>query len=430
MLRLTYVLAVWQAYQLHRRRQVSLITGIVPQQKRSLLFIGVTFVTPALSANATYYIEASNGSCNNSSLASVQVIVNSLPSAPTLVNGSLTTCSGSQVTLNIVNTLQGFTYNWYTAASGGTPVFTGGTFVTPVINATITYYAEAVNPGGCASSTRTPATVTASPSPVNPLVNSIGTTICAGNSTTLTVTNNDPSITIKWYADATGGNALFTGNSFTTPVLTAAATYFAEADNSGGCTSASRTVAMVVVLQPLAAPFVTVTASTENSVTFSWTAVSGAAGYQVSLDNGITFTPAGSNDLSYTVNGLQPGQSVTIIVKATGSTDCQQAVNSLAVTGTTANLLTSKLFIPNAFSPNGDGRNDVFQVFGNTINSMTMSIYDQWGELLFRSTDQAKGWNGTYKGKYEPVGVYVYYVDAVLNGGQRITKKGTIDLLR
>ncbi len=398
--------------------------------KTNLLFTGVTFATPALTATTTYYIEAGNGSCNSSSLASVRVVVNSLPSAPAIVNSSFTACSGSQVTLNIANTLQGFTYNWYNTASGGTPVYTGGTFVTPVINTGTVYYAEAVNPGGCASSARTPATITALPAPVNPMVNSTGTTICAGNSTTLTVTNNDPSVTIKWYADATGGTALFTGNSFTTPVLTTAATFYAEAQNSGGCTSATRTAATVVVLQPLAAPSVTVTATTETSVTFSWTEVSGAAGYQVSLDNGLTFTPTGSNDLSYTVNGLKAAQSVALIVKATGATDCQQGANSAAVTGTSTDPLASQVFVPNAFTPNGDGRNDVFLVYGNAIQSVIMSVYNQWGELIFRSENQSKGWDGTYKGTNQPVGVYVYYVDVTLNGGQRITKKGTIDLLR
>ena len=399
--------------------------------KTNLLFTGVTFVTPYLTATTTFYIEASNGSCANSSLASAQVIVNSLPSAPILVNSSLTTCSGSQVTLNISNTLQGFTYNWYNTASGGTPVFSGGTFVTPVINANTTYYAEAVNPGGCASSTRTPVTVNASPSPVSPVVNAIGTTTCAGSNTTLTVTNTDPSVVIKWYADIKGGTALFTGNVFTTPILTATTAFYAEAENSGGgCISPTRTLATVVVLQQLAAPAVTVSATTETSVTFSWTAVSGATGYQVSLDNGATFIPADGNDLNYTANGLTAEQSVTLIVRATGQTDCQQSANSSAVTGAATAPSASQVFVPNAFSPNGDGRNDVFLVYGNAIQSMNMSVYNQWGEMIFRSTNQSNGWDGTYKGTNQPVGVYVYYVQVTLNGGQKITKKGTIDLLR
>ncbi|MEO6981068.1 MAG: gliding motility-associated C-terminal domain-containing protein, partial [Mucilaginibacter sp.] len=64
------------------------------------------------------------------------------------------------------------------------------------------------------------------------------------------------------------------------------------------------------------------------------------------------------------------------------------------------------------------------------IKSLKFYIYSQWGELLFMSQSQQNGWDGTFKGKAEPAGVYVYYVELVLTNGEQVNKKGTITLLR
>jgi len=86
--------------------------------------------------------------------------------------------------------------------------------------------------------------------------------------------------------------------------------------------------------------------------------------------------------------------------------------------------------VPNAFTPNSDGKNDAVHVHSESIQSMIFYIYDQWGELVFTSTDIQNGWDGTYKGKKEPVGVYVYYVQATMIDGRKVTKNGTITLLK
>ena len=400
--------------------------------KTNLLFTGTSYTTAAITANTTYYVDASNGSCSSSTLATVQVNVANPPAAPILVNGAATACNGSQVTLSISNPQDGFTYNWYPAVTGGTPINTGTSFTTPVLTANTTYYAEAVNNNGCASLSRTAATVTVSPSPTAPQVNAPGAAICPGSSVTLTATTTDAAATIKWYDSATGGNLLSTGGSFTTPALSANTTYYAEAVNSGGCSSPTRTAVTVTVLQVLAAPVVRVTVTTATTITFGWTAVPGATGYEYSLDNGATFTmvTGDADGLSYTASGLLPLNSVSIIVRALGTSACQQSANSAAVTGTTTNPLNNQIYIPNAFTPNGDGNNDTFLVYGNTLKTVSMYIYDQWGGLLFTSNSQSAGWDGTFRGKAQPVGVYVYYVEATLNDGQVIKRKGTINLLR
>jgi gliding motility-associated-like protein len=401
--------------------------------KTTLVNTGETFTTGPVNANATYYVEAVSGSCSSATLASIQVVAVDAPDAPVLVNGnSINDCQGGQATLTIANPQPGFTYNWYSSASGGTPAGTGISFTTPALSVSTIYFAEAVNVTGCPSAARTSVTVTVTTAPITPQASTDGTTICPGTSTTVSATSGTPGAVIKWYADATGGAVLATGTSFTTPTLTATTIYYAEAEVTGGCVSTTRTPVTVTVLGPLTAPVVTVDATTASSVTFAWQAVTGASGYQVSIDNGQHFiTPSsGATGLTHTVTNLQPAQAVTIIVRANGNSDCQQSANSAAVTGTSSNPFGNGLFIPNVFTPNGDGSNDVLFVYGNTIKSLTLSIYDQWGELQFKSTNKSSGWDGTYKGTNQPVGVYVYYVEATMNDGQVVKKKGTVTLLR
>jgi gliding motility-associated-like protein len=203
------------------------------------------------------------------------------------------------------------------------------------------------------------------------------------------------------------------------------------AANSAGCSAATRTPATVSVFPILDAPVVTVGATTSSSVIFTWAAITGATGYQVSTNGGQTYTAI--TGLADTVSNLKAAQSVTIIVQAKGTLTCQLSTASAAVTGTATNTATNAndvVFVPNAFTPNGDGRNDILYVYSQNIKTFKFYIYDQWGELLFTSTSLQNGWDGTYKEAKEPAGVYVYYVEAVMNDGQNVKKKGTITLLK
>ncbi|HEX8332367.1 MAG TPA: gliding motility-associated C-terminal domain-containing protein, partial [Segetibacter sp.] len=87
-------------------------------------------------------------------------------------------------------------------------------------------------------------------------------------------------------------------------------------------------------------------------------------------------------------------------------------------------------FIPNAFSPNGDGKNDLFLLMGTTINKGRVRVFNQWGEILFATEDIRKGWDGNSKGRPQPVGIYVYEVHVTMHNGTEIKRKGFINLIR
>jgi gliding motility-associated-like protein len=396
--------------------------------KDNLLFSGTSFPTGPLSAAKTYYVEASNGTCS-SVLAQIQVGMAPTPTAPALVENPVSVCAGSTATLNIQNPQAGFTYNWYSNATDEVPLNTGLSFITPAIATGATYYAEAVNVGGCASDTRTAVNVNTI---ALPQIAVNGTAICPGTTATLTVSSSDSDNTILWYTSASATTPVYTGNSFTTPNLNSSTSYYVGAVNASNCSIATRVKVNVTMLQQLDAPVVSVDATTNSSIAFKWNAVTGAKAYQVSIDNGQTYSQpsSGANGLSHTVSGLHFNEQVTILVQALGASSCQLSGSSTAVTGNAISPNGSQIYVANAFTPNGDGNNDIVYVHGEGIKSIAFYVYDQWGELIFTSTDKNKGWDGYYKGTREPVGVYVYYVKAVTNSGLQLNKKGTITLLR
>ncbi len=87
-------------------------------------------------------------------------------------------------------------------------------------------------------------------------------------------------------------------------------------------------------------------------------------------------------------------------------------------------------FVPNAFSPNSDGNNDILYVRGNYISSFDLKIYDRWGEMVFGSTELDRGWDGTFRGKELEPAVYVYHLDVTCLDGERNLEKGNITLIR
>ncbi|MFN8283382.1 MAG: PKD domain-containing protein [Chitinophagales bacterium] len=89
------------------------------------------------------------------------------------------------------------------------------------------------------------------------------------------------------------------------------------------------------------------------------------------------------------------------------------------------------VFLPNTFTPNGDGQNDILLVLGPGVQSVKeFRIFNRWGELVFETRDMSIGWDGTYKGEKLTPAVFVYYVDVQCIDGRRTMKKGNITLIR
>ena len=88
-------------------------------------------------------------------------------------------------------------------------------------------------------------------------------------------------------------------------------------------------------------------------------------------------------------------------------------------------------YFPTAFSPNGDGVNDVFKaVKYPPFKNFRLSIYNRWGEKVFETTNAAEGWNGVYKDVAQPLGVYVWMAAYTFADGNSENRSGNVSLVR
>lgn len=103
-----------------------------------------------------------------------------------------------------------------------------------------------------------------------------------------------------------------------------------------------------------------------------------------------------------------------------------------SVTVNVVNLLCEApfIFIPNAFTPNGDGVNDRFRVRGNNIDAVYLTIFNRWGQRVFESRDPEAAWDGTFKGEQLPPDVYGYYALVQCFDGSTFEREGNLTLIR
>lgn len=174
-----------------------------------------------------------------------------IPSIDGVTQSAKAICSGASPVLSISNLQNCTTYNWYADLSTNTPLYTG-----PIYNPGIlsvgehVFYVESRR-NNCLSSVSERVKVTIAVNPL-PVVQATNVAICSGSSSVLTVDLPLSGINYNWYDALTGGNLLGSGNTFTTPVLTANKTYYIEAVNATTlCSSASR-AALQVQVNPLA----------------------------------------------------------------------------------------------------------------------------------------------------------------------------------
>lgn len=89
-----------------------------------------------------------------------------------------------------------------------------------------------------------------------------------------------------------------------------------------------------------------------------------------------------------------------------------------------------EMFVPNAFSPNLDGVNDVLYVKGKCLKNLSFMIFNRWGEKVFETNDQKLGWDGTFNGELMNTGVFVYRLEGTTIDGESFSQKGNITLIR
>jgi len=357
----------------------------------------------AASTPGTYTVSYAftDGICTNTTITTV-VIRN-----PVLVtNNPIPACSPNTVDLTAAGvtagSAPGLTYVYYTNSSGTS-------FVNhpDAVDAGGTYYIRGTNLGNGCMTAMEPVTVTLNTPPV--LTVSGNTDVCKGSPDTLAAVS--PGSTISWLN--VGGGATVVVN----PLVSG--DFVAVAVNGVGCAD---TAALTVNVRPFA-------------VTLSATPEPVLSGKTVTLTTSANFTYqvlAWLPDVAFTD---QTALSQTIVVHDTATlfsvvAQSSQGCLDTAVYVVQVNANTGDFFIPNAFTPNNDGKNDVWKVYGSSIRELEMKVFSQWGQIVFSSKDPQGSWDGYYGGRPAPIGPYIYVVKVVFTDGKSLTRKGTVSLIR
>jgi gliding motility-associated-like protein len=188
--------------------------------------------------------------------------------------------------------------------------------------------------------------------------------------------------------------------------------------NNIQCPSVSDT--MYIIVEPL--PVAAFSSVSGDSLDVAFTDQStGAASWEWTFGDGGTSTA--QNPL-YVYPAAGNYTTMLVITSSGGCTD------TAFTTVTAFETVALPIAIPTGFSPNGDGVNDVFHVLGGPFKEVDFKVYNDWGNLVYSTTDPEGGWDGTFKGQAQPGGVYVYTVTGTTTEGKVIKTAGNVTLIR
>jgi gliding motility-associated-like protein len=347
---------------------------------------GVNTATATPLTTTTYTVTGISNGCSNTAISTVTV-----NATPVITVNSPVVCGGQTANLTAVG---GTSYTW----SPG--ITSTGVNTATVIPASTTSYTVTATNNGCSDTAVS--TVTVHPTPII-TVNS--PSVCNGQTANLTVSG---ATSYAWSAGATP-----TGISTATAAPSTTTTYTVTG-TANGCSNAG--ISTVTISPKPNADFTI--ASNGCSVTFT-NLTTGAISYLWSFGDGSTSVDETPN---YTFTQTQPP---AVLLIATNSLGCVDSISKKPeLKGTT-------LFIPNTFTPNGDGQNEIFKVSGASLSTFEATIFNRWGEKIYSWNDPETGWDGTFKGKSIDAGVYVYLITAGnLCGGNPDQYYGMINVLK
>jgi len=236
------------------------------------------------------------------------------------------------------------------------------------------------------------------------------TNYCAGASAVLKV-NGGGTATYSW-SPAAGLNAT-TGATVITHTI--ATTTYTVIGINGNC---SDTAFSIVTVKPVPV-----------AVALGGTTIIGGKSTQLSGTAWGSFSWTPANGLSCT-NCLDPIASPKedtryCIMVTNDSTNCK-ADSCISIV-----VNCAEIFVPTAFSPNGDGQNDYLFVRGTgCLSDFHFYIYDRWGEQVYHSNDPNGSWDGTFRGRLMDTAVFSYYVTGNSPDGKSISRKGNVTLMR
>jgi gliding motility-associated-like protein len=352
------------------------------------------------------------------------MITNSVTPSVSIATSSNTVCSGSPETFTATVTNAGPTpiYQWLL---NGNPIGADTAVLTTaflqnsdVISCQLTSNASCAYPVVASSNNFTISLIPSIVSSLN--ISTTTPTSCAGLPVTFTSeqTNGGSDPTYQWYVN--GNKVGSDSTAFTSATLSNGDSVYCIMISHLACSSPDTSGKLYTVVYP--SPTVmfnpdTIYSNKGSSVLLSPIVSGNISTYQWSPD-------AGLNNSSIQNPLANPIGENTYQLLITTDYGCK-AVSKITI------IEERPIQMPNAFSPNGDGHNDVFRIPpGSQIKLEEFDIFNRWGQRVFETRDIGKGWNGMINGSTADTGTYVYMIVGSSIEGKKIILKGTVILFR
>jgi gliding motility-associated-like protein len=372
---------------------------------------GTVTVNP--NSTTTYSVLAGAGTCTANAVATVSVlpVIN-----PLIIATSPSVCLTKTVTLNAAAGT-GLTYTWQPTVAISGANNNSSVSAVPQTTATVIYTVTVSN-GVCSSSDTIQIKVLVAPDIKN-VTTLNNDTICVGGCVTFSAnTTGSAPIFYQWYYQSGVG---------TSSVGVAPEACYPSAGNFSVVATASNTCGVDTLIKTnfvtvFDLPVLVVGGDTTINIGESATVyASGGLSYSWSPNlNGSIACPTCSSTV------VQPTLTTQYIVVASNSIYCKVQDTVTVI----VDINCGDFFIPNVFSPNGDGLNDLINVHGRCISTFNLQIFNRWGEKVFETSSLSESWDGTFRGQKLDTGVFIYKADGVSIDGQEFKMKGNITLLR
>ena len=349
-------------------------------------------------------------------LDSATVVTQTAPPLHLISSADSLYCDNTPVVLSS-NAPTAQQYYWSTSPNFSTIISQNAQFTTNVVQGRSVYYVRVQDIFGCEATD----SVVVDYYPVS-IVITAPNTPCLDTSTLISSTNlnSNDNLTYQWSAN---GVNLVGRDSAQLLVWPNDSTYYqVQVQNQYGCLDS----ASVWIRGRSDSLFLAVSADkdTVRAGDLVQLLATQRADYQYNWQSDANI----SSTISYNPT-TNPNQTSVYYITVTDAQGCSKE-DSIVIYIKNSFCEDPFIFVPSAFSPDGDGHNDIIYVEGGNITRINFVIYNRWGEEVFSSNDQQKGWDGTYKGKKCPPDVYGYYMSCQCLDGAELTKKGNITLLR